>query len=169
MPAGQLEGDVTSHAVAHHDRLDDAELVTQPRQIVGEPGHRVLLHRLIAGAMATQIDRNDTMGPTEVVELRRQVRMVPIPAVHQQQRRSAAPGFRIRERDTITPKSLHQAPPPDPVSGWRAYYSHEPRTAALQAGPEASKVPPFNAHAINCASTGRDNTSVHVGTAVLVY
>jgi hypothetical protein len=27
-----------------------------------------------------------------------------------------------------------------------------------QAGPEASKVRPFNAHVINCASTDRDNT-----------
>jgi hypothetical protein len=65
VPAGQLEGDVTSHAVAHHDRLIDAELVAQPRQIVGEPRHRVLLHGLIAGAMAAQIDRDDAIGATE--------------------------------------------------------------------------------------------------------
>jgi len=48
---------------------------------------------------------------------------------------------------------------PIPVSGWRAYYSHEPRTASLQAGPEASTVRPSNANVINCAGTGRGNTS----------
>ena len=99
--------------MAHYDRLDDAELVTQPRQIVSDASHRVLRHRHIAGAIAAQIDRNDAMATTEVFELSGQVGMVPTPAVRQQQRRCAAPGFRIRQRDPITRELLHDASPPD--------------------------------------------------------
>jgi hypothetical protein len=52
--------------------------------------------------MATQIDSDDAMGATEVLELGGQVRMVPAPAVHQQKGRFADPGFGICEGDTIT-------------------------------------------------------------------
>jgi hypothetical protein len=110
VPASQLERDVTSHAVAYHDRLGDAELVAQPRQIVGEPGHCVLLHGLIAGAMATQIDSDDAMGATEVLELGGQVRMVPAPAVHQQRDGSPTPAS-VYARATPSRESRSNTPP----------------------------------------------------------
>jgi hypothetical protein len=93
--------------------------------------------------MATQIDSDDAMGPTEVFELRGQVRMVPAPAVHQQQRRCAAPGFLIRERDAITPKSLHPAPPPDPcLKVARILLAGAPHGVSAS-GPRGFKSPPI--------------------------
>src|SRR5436190_212433 len=74
-------------AGADDDRLRQADLATQPSDVVGEARDRVFARRCVALSMTAQIDRHDPVPLAEVLALRREVAMIARPAVHQHQRR----------------------------------------------------------------------------------
>ena len=92
----------------------DAELLTEPGQVVRESGDRVLLARLVALAVSAQIDVDDTMIRRQVTELRCQERMIAGPAVDQHDRGVALSTLLVRQRHAIARQFLHSALLRDP-------------------------------------------------------
>ena len=61
----QLQRDVTSHAMSDDSRFYGCKFGTEPREVIGEGSHGVILMRGIALAVPAKVHRNDSKRPAE--------------------------------------------------------------------------------------------------------
>jgi hypothetical protein len=85
VPRAELDGDHPAQAVADDDRLLDPDLRAEPRNIVGEARDLVAVGWRVAVAAPAQGERRHGVGALEVVELRREERVVAAPPRNEEQ------------------------------------------------------------------------------------
>ena len=90
--------------MADNHRLLQSQRVALPRDIVREPGDRIILPRRVAGPVASKIDRHDAALAREMRDLRREDPVVAGPAVYENERglaRGGAAGFEVRQTHAV--------------------------------------------------------------------
>ena len=108
MAGGHVEDHRRAHAVADEDRAPDRGLLAQPGDVVGEPGHGVVLHRCVARSVTPQVDGDRPVVRREVIDLRREVGVVARPSVHEHERRVSTPALGVREAGRVALDHSHR-------------------------------------------------------------
>ncbi len=91
-----------------HDGLFEVKLLAEEGEVVGEELHGVIVMRLVALSVPAQIDGHDRVTRLrEMLELRREERVVAAPAMHQEDRPLGAFGLLVEERHPIPPQRFH--------------------------------------------------------------
>jgi len=83
-----------------------AKLLAQPGDVVREAGHRVLLVRAVALAVASKINGHGAMGSAELLHLGFEEGVVAAPAVDEHHR-AALPNILVRQRHAVAGRLLH--------------------------------------------------------------
>jgi hypothetical protein len=107
---GEVEGHYAAHAVADYQRLLGPDPIADPRQVVGEKPHRVVLLRFVASAVPAQIHGHGSVAAArEVLELGGEVGVVAAPSVDQQDGRVPFTGLLVEQRHPVSLQPLHTA------------------------------------------------------------
>jgi hypothetical protein len=96
---GEVKGDYAGQAMPDHHRLLDSDPMAGPGEVVGEELYRVVLLRLVASAVPTQVHRHDAVSPArEALELGREVGVVAAPSVDKHDGRLPFAGLLVEQR-----------------------------------------------------------------------
>src|SRR5262245_40802643 len=83
-------------------------MLTEPGDFLGKASDRVVVRGLVASPVAGEVGGDHAMRGGQVLDLRRQIRVIAAPAVHEERRRATGAGVDVKEQTAARGEARHR-------------------------------------------------------------